>query len=150
MDFVMTDKCLICERITEQKAGKNPYYIHEFKNSILVLGDHQYFRGYSLLLYKEHIRELHEIPERLQLELYGELMAAGKAVFNAFNPWKMNYSCYGNAVEHVHWHIFPRYKTEPDHKIHPWLHCSEFKGHLVGADKAQETIARIRQHLKAA
>jgi diadenosine tetraphosphate (Ap4A) HIT family hydrolase len=143
----MNNKCLICARIAKQRKNKNYHFIHEFKHSIFVLGVHQYFRGYSLLLYKEHIRELHELPHRIQLGLYKELMAAGKAVYETFKPWKMNYSCYGNAVEHVHWHIFPRYETEPDHKIHPWAHSSDFNDYLVDVSAAKATIALIRKHL---
>jgi len=143
----MNNKCLICTRVSDQKEENNFHFIHEFKNSIFVLGDHQYFRGYSLLLYKEHVRELHELPDQIQLELYKELMVAGKAVCETFMPWKMNYSSYGNAVEHIHWHIFPRYKTEPDYRIHPWAHSSEFNDHLVDVNAARETIALIRKNL---
>ena len=144
----MDNNCMICKRISLWKEAKNFHFIHEFKNSILVLGDHQYFKGYSLLLLKEHVRELHELPDEGQINLYRELMFAGKAVYEAFKPWKMNYSCYGNTVEHIHWHIFPRYETEPDHKINPWLHSSEFKNHLITETKAKETITLIQKHLK--
>lgn len=143
----MDNNCFICKRLRLWKENRNPYFIHEFKNSILVLGDHQFFKGYSLLLLKEHIRELHELPETVQDELNKELMLAGRSVFQAYKPWKMNYSCYGNAVEHVHWHIFPRYQSDPDHKMHPWLHCAEFKKHQVSEADVKAAISLIRQQL---
>jgi len=51
----MDSNCFICKRILLWGENKNPYFIHEFENSIFVLGDHQYFKGYSLLLLKKHI-----------------------------------------------------------------------------------------------
>ena len=144
----MNNNCLICKRVSEKKENKNFHFIHEFKNSIIVLGDYQYFKGYSLLLYKEHVRELHELTDQIQVELYKELMTAGKVIYQTFKPWKMNYSCYANTVEHIHWHIFPRYESEPDHKINPWLHSDEFKKHVIDEDTTKSTIALIRKNLK--
>ena len=53
--------CLICERIDLIKAGKNPYFVKELETGYVVIGDHQYFKGYTLFLAKEHITELHHI-----------------------------------------------------------------------------------------
>ena len=35
-----------------------------------------------------------------------------EAVFRAFTPYKMNYELLGNTDEHMHWHLFPRRKTD--------------------------------------
>jgi diadenosine tetraphosphate (Ap4A) HIT family hydrolase len=142
------DDCLICKRVGLARAGENPFFISEFEHSYFVLGDHQYFEGYSLLLLKEHVRELHELKMHVQQELFQEVMIAGNAIFEAFRPWKMNYSCYGNAEPHVHWHIFPRYEAEADHRRNPWLHSQDFKEHLVSEAKRREHIEKIRTRLK--
>jgi diadenosine tetraphosphate (Ap4A) HIT family hydrolase len=144
----MAANCLICERVQSSEEGKNPFLIHEFRNSFLVLGDHQYFKGYSVLLLKDHIRELHELPPFRQQELFRELMAAGQAVFEAFQPWKMNYSCYGNQIPHVHWHIFPRYESDPDHLHQPWLHSPDFEKHATQESEMPGLIAKIQSKLK--
>jgi len=31
--------------------------------------------------------------------------------YDTFQPWELNFSCYGNAEPHVHWHIVPRYEA---------------------------------------
>ena len=141
--------CSICRRVTLWRDGSNPHFIHEFENSILVVGDHQFHRGYSLLLLKEHVRELHELDPPVQAALFRELMTAGRALVATFRPWKMNYSCYGNVDPHIHWHLFPRYDTEPDHLNHPWLHAPEFDAHRVDADAARAIAERIRANLNA-
>lgn len=144
----MSQTCLICERVQAAKEGQNPYLIHEFKSSFLVLGDHQYFKGYSVLLLKDHVRELHDLTVSRQQELFQELMAAGRAVFEAFKPWKMNYSCYGNQVPHVHWHIFPRYESDPDHLHQPWLHSPDFGKYPTQEPQKIEAIAKIKAKLR--
>src|SRR6187399_2073692 len=122
--------CLICQRLELLKAKKDSALIYEFENSYLILGDHQYFPGYCVLHFKNHVRELHDLPAQQQTALFGELMIAAKAIATVYQPWKMNYSCYGNVVEHIHWHLFPRYQSDPDHKVHPWLHMDQFAQHV--------------------
>ncbi len=139
--------CAICQRVALWRSEQNPYFIHEFENSIFVVGDHQFHKGYSLLLLKEHIRELHELEPIVQAALFQELMSAGRAIVETFKPWKMNYSCYGNAMPHIHWHLFPRYDTEPDHLSHPWLHASKFDEYLINAQTAINLRERIKTNL---
>jgi diadenosine tetraphosphate (Ap4A) HIT family hydrolase len=139
--------CSICRRVALWREGRNAHFVQEFEQSILVVGDHQFHRGYCLLLLKEHVRELHELDGEAYLALSRELMAAGRAVVETFGPWKMNYSCYGNQDPHIHWHLFPRYDSEPDHLNHPWLHAAEFKGHLVDEETARGLAASIRANL---
>ena len=141
------EACSICQRVSLWRAGRNHHFVHEFENSILVVGDHQFHRGYCLLLLKEHVRELHELEGEVYAALSQELMTAGRAVVGAFGPWKMNYSCYGNLDPHIHWHLFPRYDSDPDHLNHPWLHAAEFKDHLIDEATARDIAARVRAHL---
>src|SRR5919199_790078 len=97
--------CSICQRVSLWQSGQNPYFIHEFENSIFIIGDHQFHKGYCLLLLKDHVRELHELTPSVQVELFQELMRAGRSLVDTFHPWKMNYSCYGNLDPHIHWHL---------------------------------------------
>lgn len=149
MNNTSSDTCTICERVARSQAGENPHLVYEFPNSVLVVGDHQYFEGYCILLLKEHVRELHEIEPAVRDALFREMMAATEAIAAAYHPWKMNHACLGNQDPHVHWHLFPRYETDPDHKNHPFLHSGEFAAYTIDAAAAREVAARIRAHLAA-
>src|SRR4028118_51446 len=130
--------CPMCERVALLLQGDgHPFLIHEFQHSVFVVGDNQFFRGYSLLLLKNHVRELHELKPKVQSILFAELMIAGRAIADAFEPWKMNYSCYGNVVPHIHWHLFPRYDSDADCEQVPWFHAGEFEKHLIEESEAQ-------------
>src|SRR5690606_29899764 len=78
--LVMAANCLICERVALARAGENPYLIAEFEHTIFVVGDHQYHRGYSLLLLKDHVHELHTLAPDVQTAMFQELMTATRAL----------------------------------------------------------------------
>lgn len=139
--------CSICSFIAKLRTEGDSRFVYEFDKSWLVLGSHQYFRGYCLLLYKQHVRELHELDRPDYLQLSQELYLASQAIAKAFQPWKLNHACLGNQDQHIHWHIIPRYETDPDHTQHPWLHSSEFTNHLVSADEQIQLAAQIRSYI---
>lgn len=55
------NECLICERIELIKKGRNKYFVTELETGYVVIGDHQYFEGYTLFLSNVHKHELHEL-----------------------------------------------------------------------------------------
>lgn len=100
--------CGICKRIQQIKDNTSPHFIAELQTGYAVLGDHQLFRGYALLLLKEHQSELHELSHAKKMAFLEEMAIVAEAVHRAFNPEKLNYELLGNSMSHMHWHIFPR------------------------------------------
>lgn len=121
------DGCEICRRIELIKKGENPYFVTELKTGYVVIGDHQLFRGYTLLLYKEHREELHELDEEIRKEFLFEMSKVAKAVWDAFGPDKLNYELLGNIESHMHWHIYPRYRTDPAWGRPAWIVPKEIR-----------------------
>lgn len=100
--------CLICERIEMIKSGTNLYFVKELETGYVVIGDHQYFKGYTLFLCKEHVTELHDLPRNFRKQHLSEMADVSQAVSAAFSAEKMNIESLGNGDSHLHWHIFPR------------------------------------------
>lgn len=142
---------LICERVDMCRRGENPYLIEEFEHSFFVVGDHQFYKGYSLLLLKEHVRELHELSEEAYLGLQRELHIANKAIHAAFSPWKLNNMSLGNKDEHVHWHILPRYEDDPYHHGLPFTDVireeKKLADFLIEGEELRKTVDLVRRHL---
>ena len=115
------DDCLICERISEIKQGKNENLICELETAYVVLGDVQFYKGYTLLLSKEHKSELHELEAKNRMQFLKEMSIVAEAVYNVFEPKKLNYELLGNRETHLHWHIFPRHENDPDPHNPVWL-----------------------------
>ena len=100
--------CLICDRIELIKQGKNPHFVKELETGYLVIGDGQYFKGYTLFLAKEHVTELHQMEYETKIKFLEEMSIVQEAVAKAFQAEKMNIELLGNGDAHVHWHLFPR------------------------------------------
>ena len=113
--------CEICERIEQVERGEHPGFIMETATGIAVLGDSQFFRGYSLLLCKTPATELHELPPDIKTRYLEEMSLLAQAVYNVTNCYKINYEMLGNQVHHLHFHIFPRYANEENILKPVWL-----------------------------
>ena len=100
--------CLICQRIELIKDGENPYFVKELETGYVVIGDHQYFKGYTLFLAKEHVTELHQMENSVKLRFLEEMSLVQEAVAKAFEAEKMNIELLGNGDAHAHWHLFLR------------------------------------------
>lgn len=113
------EDCLICTRIKMIKEDCNKYYVKELETGYVVIGDHQYFKGYTLFLCKEHRSELHELDNEFKEKFLVEMSRVAEAVHRAFKPIKLNYELLGNGDSHMHWHIFPRSEKElnPTHPV---------------------------------
>ena len=138
---------MICDRLGWWRNGENPYFIAEFNHSILVVCDLQYHRGYTLILLKEHLRELHELPLNVQEGLFREMMVATNAVVKTYHPDKMNHLCLGNAEPHIHWHIIPRYVSDPFYHQQPFAPAAEFDNYRIDAEMARKMADEIRANL---
>lgn len=112
----MKDNCLVCNRIDQIQKGANPYFVAEFPSGYAVMGDFQFYHGYTVFLSKTHAVELHELSKEQRLQFLEDMAKAAEAVYGAFKPLKLNYELLGNLDSHMHWHIFPRYADDPDPK----------------------------------
>jgi diadenosine tetraphosphate (Ap4A) HIT family hydrolase len=135
--------CLLCERVSDSSY---PFVVHEFKNSVLYLGEHQYYPGYCVLISKIHYREMTDMPQVQRLELFQEMMNVHEVIQKVFIPKKMNLCSLGNVVDHIHWHFFPRYESDENFKNPPWLQMKEFDSARISPDQRDELIKRLRQN----
>lgn len=117
----MSSSCLICDRIDAIRKGTNRLLVTELSTGYVVLGDFQFWKGYTLFLHKQHVCELHELDSQARMQFLEEMSAVAGAVYRAFHPRKLNYELLGNSEPHLHWHLFPRYDDEPMPQQPVWL-----------------------------
>jgi len=132
--------CSLCERVHKIKRKEYPYLIQEFEHSYWILGEHQYFEGYSLILAKVHYREMHDMPASVATAIYQDLTLASRVIQEIFQPKKMNLCSLGNVVDHVHWHLFPRYEADPHFFKPPWLQMDHFSDKNINPIEAEKII----------
>ncbi|QAA32329.1 HIT family protein [Clostridium manihotivorum] len=104
--------CFICDRISMIKEGTNKYFVKELETGYVVIGDNQFFKGYTLFLCKVHKTELSMLSNEFKLKFLEEMSIVAEAVQKATGCEKMNYEMLGNGDSHMHWHLFPRRQND--------------------------------------
>jgi len=133
--------CLLCLHLRK----KSLFEVKSFSDSILYLNEDQFFKGYCILEYKRHVKELFDLTDEARDLYIKHLSLAAKALQKTFNPDKINYELLGNKVPHLHWHIIPRFKGDPAWSDPVWS-----KPHNPvnpPADQMNQFVAEIQKHL---
>ncbi len=141
--------CSLCDRIAATQTKNYPYLVHEYPNSYLYLGEHQFYRGYCVLVSKTHYAEMTDLPGPLQIALFQEMMHAHALIESVFAPKKMNLCSLGNVVPHIHWHFFPRYAEDPNFTNPPWLQMHLFEGARIAAPERDALVMKLRAAVTA-
>ncbi len=143
------DRCLVCGRIAETLAGKNPYFVKELETGYVVLGDYQRFEGYTLLLCKEHATELNQLAPDFRAAFLRDMAITAEAVQNAFHPDKMNYELLGvGKARHMHWHLFPRREGDTPRPGPVWrAEDMNDSRYLPSPEKLEELKAALKKEL---
>jgi diadenosine tetraphosphate (Ap4A) HIT family hydrolase len=82
--------------------------------STLYLDRNQTYRGHCQLVYDTaHVVGLENLPAAQFSALMADLQRAAGAITRVCRPDLMNYASMGNVVPHVHWHLVPRYRSDP-------------------------------------
>ena len=140
--------CGICAVIARIESQAFADFIAELPTSYVILGDAQFYRGYCVMLAKRHVTEMFLVPSEESRALFEEMRLTSEAIAAVTNPWKLNYECLGNSEPHVHWHIFPRYRSDPLRTGPVWMRPeSERKIALEDADRTA-LIAALRNQIK--
>ena len=133
--------CRICENLRKPEN----LIFYETQTSIAKLNPDQQFQGYTFLALKWHEEELHLLSDKDRKSFLTDMAAVGAALAAAFKPDKMNYELLGNIQRHLHWHIIPRYKTDPAWGRPIWT-SNRRRRRLTGEDY-EKLINKIRQEL---
>jgi diadenosine tetraphosphate (Ap4A) HIT family hydrolase len=125
-----------------------------FPNSVDLLGTHQFYSGYCVLVSRQHARELSELADPVRSAYLEEMCLLARAIEQAFRPHKLNYELLGNQVPHLHWHLFPRSQDDPEVLNPVWLALERAKSDAElrlrleqGKKPRTEISAALRQEL---
>jgi diadenosine tetraphosphate (Ap4A) HIT family hydrolase len=127
-------------------ANAEGYTVADLGISRLRLATNQALPGYCVLICTQHVREPYDLSREEQRLFFADMLRAGKAVAQAFDPIKLNFELEGNAVPHLHCHIKPRYYGDAA----PWM---PFPLHehqrLLAPQEYEERVGVIRAALAA-
>ena len=101
--------CWMCQGIYEPKN----LVFYESRVSVAKLNPDQAFEGYTFLTLKWHEEELYKLADKDRKRFLEDMSLVANALSKAFKPDKMNYELLGNSMPHLHWHLVPRYTSDP-------------------------------------
>ena len=136
----MTD-CPMCRRWDTDSDLR----IIELPHSYVTLNRDQYFPGYTLLFTKAHVTELFHLDRDVRAAVMDEVSSVAQALYTLFSPAKINYELLGNMVPHIHWHIVPRFSSEPLWPRPIW--AEPHNELLLPLDEYCQRIERIRSSI---
>jgi len=144
-------KTLVHERVGRARAGKNPYVICRVRSGWVVLGDHQFLRGYSLLLPDPVVPDLNAMSVDARSQFLLDMAAVGDALLQVTGAFRINYCILGNLDPALHAHLHPRYMSEPEDKRKGpiWLYGPGFeRTNPFDEKRDQPLMDAIKAYLK--
>ena len=134
-------ECIFCKYL---KNGF-PLKICDLKVSIAALHPDQFYLGRCLVILKWHETELYNLSREDRINFYEDMIKIANAIKLAFKPDKMNYAVLGNIVPHLHWHLIPRRKSDPNWGRPIWEY--KHKPRKLSNIEYEEIINLIRNNL---
>lgn len=106
-------ECLYCSRNQLQKDLM--IEICDLSASTLFLFKEQTYRGRCVVAYKEHANQLFELSEQDRNAFMADVVKVSKAINTAFEPVKINMGAFSDKLQHLHFHLAPKYVDGPDY-----------------------------------
>lgn len=110
---------LVHERIWLAQRGRNPYMVTRMQSGWWVLGDHQFLRGYSVLLADPIVESINDLDKDARALFLEDMIAIGDVLLEVLKDkgvYRINYDILGNLDPVLHAHIFPRYLHEVEER----------------------------------
>ena len=145
--------CPLCAKVEDALAGRGEPALAIWPACVVFLGENQGCPGWCVVVTREHVEHLDDVPVREQGRLFEDVAVVARAIRAAFpqagaggGPVRINYECLGNVVPHAHWHVVPRHADDPTPRAPVWGWTPE---RLRGAMTTEERAALHARMAKA-
>lgn len=76
--------------------------------------------GFCRVILQWHVREMTDMTDSERGEFMRIVFAVEHVQRKLLSPEKINLACFGNKVAHVHWHVIPRFRSDPHYPNPVW------------------------------
>lgn len=140
--------------MSHPRDNDDALWIADMAVSTLMLFRDQRFKGYCLLSFApRRATSLEALSDEEYQAYFNDLRTASRAIREALRPDHLNYELLGNSNPHLHWHIVPRYRTDPRWGQPIWEGWprNEFNDNrfVLEAEEYAAIVEGIRRHLPA-
>ena len=105
-------KCLYCTN--NEVQHELMIEVAHLRVSRLFIFKEQTYHGRCLVAYDRHVGDLNLLSDEERNLFMADVAQATRAMQKVFNPEKINYGAYADTLEHLHFHLAPKYVGGPD------------------------------------
>lgn len=110
------------------------------------------YPGFCRVVWNAHVKELTDLFEADRKMFMDAVFTLETALRQALQPEKMNIASLGNLTPHLHWHVIPRYRSDPAFPKPVWaistpaapsLDTLDDKGKISSAHASQQWVSAV-------
>ena len=105
--------CDLCERDGGRLVARTP----EWR---IVLADEPEYPGLVRVIWNRHVREMTDLAPAEREHLMAAVWVVEAAQRRTLGALKINLASLGNIVPHLHWHLVPRFASDPHYPQPIW------------------------------
>ena len=105
--------CLYCTR--NQLQQDLMFEICDLNVTTLFLFKEQTYHGRCVVAYKDHANQLFELSDADRNAFMADVARVAKVLSAVFSPVKINMGAYSDKLQHLHFHLAPKYVDGPDY-----------------------------------
>lgn len=105
-------ECLYCQ--SNETLHNLMIEVAELSVSRVFIFKEQTYRGRCLVAYKDHVDDINLLGDDDRNAFMSDVVRVTRAMQKVFNPDKINYGAYADTLEHLHFHLVPKYVGGPD------------------------------------
>lgn len=105
----------------------------------VVLVDDRDYPGFCRVIWHAHVKEMTDLADAERGHLMRVVFAVEAALRQALSPDKINLASLGNVTPHLHWHVIPRYREDPNFPDPIWA-AARREGRVVPPPGIKERL----------
>lgn len=121
-------------------AGPGGELLWEDAQLRVVLADEPLNPGFTRVVWRAHVAEMTDLEQADRARLMAAVLTVEQVQRELFLPDKVNLASLGNVVPHLHWHVIPRWRDDPQFPQAVWA---------APAGAYQEALGRRRRAVEA-
>lgn len=112
----------------------------------VILANEPDYPGFLRVIVNAHVREMSDLDATARARLMDVVFACEAALIEVMRPDKINLASLGNVVPHLHWHVIPRFESDPHFPAPVWAAKSGVGEAVVPPDRTA-LVAALSQRL---